>query len=64
MTDMKPTREDFTKQVKFGVIKQNRFISNKSNFNDGRWSKEEHNIFVYEILRHGIQNWKKVNYKI
>ncbi len=28
--------------------------------NDGRWTEEEHNIFISEILRIGIKNWKKV----
>lgn len=33
-------------------------------FREGRWTKEEHNSFVNEILRVGIKNWKKVYYII
>ncbi len=28
--------------------------------NDGRWSKEEHKIFIDAILDIGIRNWKRV----
>jgi hypothetical protein len=28
--------------------------------NIGRWTKEEHSLFVNEVLKNGIKNWKKV----
>jgi hypothetical protein len=28
---------------------------------DGRWSKEEHKIFLEAILDVGIRNWKRVS---
>jgi hypothetical protein len=28
--------------------------------NEGRWTRDEHNQFISEILRIGIKNWKKV----
>jgi hypothetical protein len=29
---------------------------------EGRWSREEHKIFLEEIIKIGIKNWKKVNF--
>jgi len=29
-------------------------------YREGRWTKEEHNIFLEETLSIGIKNWKKV----
>ena len=29
---------------------------------EGRWSREEHKIFLDEIIKIGIKNWKKVNF--
>jgi hypothetical protein len=29
-------------------------------YNEGRWTKSEHKIFVSEVLTTGIKNWKKV----
>jgi hypothetical protein len=43
---------------KFNVEKQ---VSNRQiKFREGRWSKEEHAIFIEETLKIGIKNWKKV----
>jgi hypothetical protein len=35
-------------------------LLHKLQFREGRWTKEEHNIFINETLRIGIKNWKKV----
>jgi len=40
-------------------INKSKNIINK-NTNEGRWTKEEHDKFISEILRIGIHNWKKV----
>lgn len=32
----------------------------KKNTNEGRWTADEHDKFISEILRIGIHNWKKV----
>ena len=32
----------------------------KHNMREGRWTKEEHSIFLEEIFKIGIKNWKKV----
>jgi hypothetical protein len=34
--------------------------SRRQNINEGRWTDEEHSIFIEEILNLGINNWKKV----
>jgi hypothetical protein len=49
-----------SKDFRFAVIKGKN--SNNDCFNDGRWSKQEHIIFVSLILKFGIRNWKKVKF--
>lgn len=50
----------------FGVTKVNEIKTSYSgkNVNEGRWTKEEHAMFVSEVLRIGIKNWKKLEEKI
>ena len=31
--------------------------------NEGRWTDKEHRLFISEILRIGIKNWKQVKIK-
>ena len=42
---------------KISVKKANR----RRNINEGRWTEEEHSIFIQEVLNLGIHNWKKVS---
>lgn len=35
-------------------------LTNMRKVHEGRWTKEEHRVFVEEILKFGIRNWKKV----
>ncbi len=44
----------------FGIekMKNPKFSSRK--IKEGRWTREEHSIFISEVLRIGIKNWKKV----
>lgn len=44
---------------------ENSKIENLTNsnrlFNYGRWTQEEHNLLIEDVLVNGIKNWKKVS---
>lgn len=44
----------------FGVIKSNGKNQGHVEYNEGRWTKNEHQVFISQILKCGIKNWKKV----
>lgn len=48
-----------TKKIPYFKIKKKKITSKNSNFNDGRWTKDEHNQFIQGIVLYG-NNWKKV----
>lgn len=47
----------------FYVVKiQKTKIRKHISFNEGRWSKQEHLLFIQEMFKYGINNWKKVKF--
>jgi len=47
-------------ELEKNFVETRRKFLHKTQFREGRWTKEEHSLFINETLKFGIKNWKKV----
>jgi hypothetical protein len=63
--DLHSTVSNQSKESKsyFRVIrKEEEHLYFSKKITEGRWTKNEHKIFLDVVLKNGIRNWKKVKY--
>jgi hypothetical protein len=60
-TSERSTILDIGRNLLFNISKNSPVKKkNEQKFKQGRWTSEEHSLFISEILKSGIRNWKKV----
>jgi len=60
MSKILDPNDKFINYFSNSVLEKRKKNYSKSKVNGGKWTSDEHNTFISEILKIGINNWKKV----